>query len=267
MPHKIKLWVGILAVLCTASYYFLDTGIIWKKGIGAWYEVLFQSKPSASLADVANEAARENGGQKLQPERSVENKKQYKPGWLVQLHTASFPDGRMTLDPGIVRAYIEAGPVFAQETFVKQFLGASTGLQQNIAAVASSQFHVQTEGAYQFGVQIEVPSNIICHATLALPENDKALSELKGLKVPGVGKWSGASLVKLSVGYHDTKLTFGCEGWYMDYIFKKSAPALKGNMTIRVMHPDDLAPSAARQDDFVHTVTDGVETTSRLQSR
>ena len=75
----------------------------------------------------------------------------------------------MVLDFATVGAYTEPGPSFAQAIFVKQFLGDSKGLQQNIAGVALSTFHTKTLGTYELGLRFEIPyNNIACYGMLTL---------------------------------------------------------------------------------------------------
>lgn len=172
------------------------------------------------------------------------------PGWDVQLRTASFPGGKMVLDPGVVGAYTEAGPIFSQETFVKQFLGSSKGLRQNVAGSASAKFVARIPGKYQLGSRIEAPfDNITCYGTLSL--NGAVLNEIIANGTATVVK---VSPVQLSPGHYDANFVFGCEASYMDYIFKKSAPALVGTATILVIRPDESAPTPAHPEDFVHSV-------------
>ncbi len=170
------------------------------------------------------------------------------PGWEVQLRTASFSAGEIALDPGVIGHYTEPGPVFAQGTLVKEFMGSSKGLQQNIAASASAKFVARTAGTYQLGTKIEAPSdNVTCYGTLSLDGAVLAKVATNGTRVKTEPK-------QLSAGRHDANFVFGCEGSYIDWIIRKPAPAIAGQATILVMHPNDAGPMAAGPGDFVHIV-------------
>ncbi|MFI5020377.1 MAG: FlgO family outer membrane protein [Alphaproteobacteria bacterium] len=160
------------------------------------------------------------------------------PGWLVQLRTATFPNwARMDMNPGNIAAYIEKGPSFLEETFVKE-----AGLSQSSQAIggkASSKFVARTAGAYQFGLRIEVP-DVGCYEKFTV--NGTVLSDRKA-DVNNVSVF--VFPVKLAPGSYDTTLDFGCEHY--------GRQVTAGKITILVAHPGELAPQPARQGDFVHS--------------
>jgi hypothetical protein len=229
-------------------------------GLGAFYGALIVATVTVTLFVLSPKqgSQSDNLDKTLAAGRSTINKSgspsslRDSPGWAVQLRTASFPGGKMVLDPGVVGAYTEAGSVFAEETFVKQFLGPSSskGLRQNIAGAAYAKFVAITSGTYQLGARIEAPfDNITCYGTLLF--NGTVLNESV---VNGTSTVVKVSPVELSPGHYDVNFVFGCEASYMNFIIKNSAPALVGTATILVMHPSEFAPTPARPDDFVRTL-------------
>jgi hypothetical protein len=165
---------------------------------------------------------------------------EYVPGWVVELRTFSLHQGRLTPDPGNIAAYVEPGPIFAEETFAKQS-GAAQG-QQPIAGGASSKFAAHDPGTYQFGMRVEVPyRDMACYETLSL--NGTVLSERRvDYRTPVVT----VSPIELVPGLYDVTLIFGCE--------THKHQTTVGKLTVLVAHPNELAPVPARAGDFVRPV-------------
>jgi len=159
---------------------------------------------------------------------------------VVELRSFSFPEGRFTPDPGNVAAYMESGPVFTEETFVKQS-GLAKG-QQPIVGGASSKLVANEAGTYQLGVRMELPSGgMACYETLSL--NGTILSQRR---VDSPAPFVAVSPVELVPGLYDVTLIFGCEAG--------RSQTTAGKLTVLVAHPDELAPVPAHTGDFVRPV-------------
>jgi len=158
------------------------------------------------------------------------------PGWVVQLRTVTWPDGKLTVDPGNVAAYTEPGPSFAIETF-RDKSGLSKS-RQVVLGIASAKFLAQSAGSYQFGVRVvEVPWGSACYEKLTVKD-----TVLSNHRVDSVAAF--VEHVELSPGVHDVQLQFVCE--------QGLGPTTGGIITVLVAHPDELGPTPARAGEFVH---------------
>jgi hypothetical protein len=170
---------------------------------------------------------------------------QYAHGWVVELKTTSFPGAKLTPDPGNVAAYTETGPVFAEETFLKQ-ARLSKGTQVVIGD-ASAKFASRQEGEYQFGIRIESAKANHCWGKLSLNGTELVQRDVIGVfSAPVVA----VSPARLTTGLYDVTVNFGC--WTEDPLRDWQRPIESGSVTILVAHPGELAPSPARHGDFLH---------------
>jgi hypothetical protein len=179
---------------------------------------------------------------------------------MVELRTASNPEGKFTVDPGTGSAHLEAGPSFTEEAFVKQ-----SGLfipnvdwdypAHPVIGGASSKLVARADGVYRLGVHVEIPKDAVipwasfrCLVKLSL--NGESLIDTWVYGKPG--EEVSAILDKnlqLSVGLYDTTFLFGC----FCERDKKIAQRTMGKATILIAHPGELAPAPAVHD-FVSPV-------------
>jgi len=159
----------------------------------------------------------------------------YLPGWMVELHTAHFPNGLYQMNPGYIAAYRGRGPQFDEATIVKRSrLGGSS---QVVVGNAVAKFVARAAGQYQFGLRLE-PDDAWCVGNLWL--NGSSLIERIGITESQIV----VVPVNLSPGLYDARLEFGCTD-------ESSGPTDRGKVTVVVEHPGDLAPKAALPSDFI----------------
>lgn len=189
----------------------------------------------------------------------AQTRQQYTLGWFVKLLTASVRDKKFVRDPGNVGAYIEPGPTFTQQALIKQSGLANS--RQFIVGIASSKFVARSAGTYQLGLRIEMskdPPFSICWQKLSL--GDKSLVDRN---VDNESSREGESNtvivmtpVELAQGDYDTTLEIMCwKNNYAGFIDQGPSRTDVGKVTVLVTHPDELKPTAALPDDFVHPPT------------
>jgi len=182
------------------------------------------------------------------PATSPQAATRYTPGWLVQLRTGSFDKSdQLVIDPGVIAAYMDLGPSFAEDSFVKR--SQITGIGQPVIAGLASKFVVRSDGDYQLGVRLDYTpqkdwSWVDCMTKFSLNNMTLVEKKIRG-QANGQNTIELLKPVVLRAGLYDATLLFGCYGG------PKVPPTLAGNLTILVAHAGELAPAPAREGDFV----------------